>query len=49
MGEPTMSTQDEIPEDRLDELDAETVEDLDADEDAEDVRGGTTWACNGLQ
>ena len=28
--------------DALDELDAEAVEDLDADEDADDVRGGIT-------
>ena len=27
----------------LEELDAEAVEDLDVDEGAEDVRGGTTW------
>jgi hypothetical protein len=29
----------------LDELETETVQDLDADDDAEDVRGGTTWHC----
>lgn len=27
----------------LDTLDADAVEDLDVDEGAEDVRGGTTW------
>lgn len=29
----------------LDGLDTQTVEDLDAEQDAEDVRGGTTWDC----
>lgn len=29
----------------LDELDAEAIEDLDVNEAAEDVRGGTTWNC----
>ncbi len=36
------------PTDALDQLDAETVEDLDADEDATDVHGGpamTTGNC----
>ncbi len=31
--------------DDLDGLDTQTVEDLDAEQDAEDVRGGTTWHC----
>ena len=39
-----MSTED-VPEVGLDELDPETVEDLDVDEDAADVRGGTTFNC----
>ena len=29
----------------LDELEPETVEDLDVDDDAADVRGGTTFNC----
>ena len=33
----------------LDALNPETVEDLDAEEDAEDVRGGTTWLCPNTQ
>ena len=32
-------------DDGLEHLDAEVVEDLDVDEDAADVRGGTTRAC----
>ena len=32
-------------DDGLEELDAEVVEDLDVDEDAAGVRGGTTWQC----
>ena len=39
-----MSTHD-VPESGLDELDAEVVEDLDVDEDAADIRGGTTFNC----
>ena len=31
--------------DGLEHLDAEVVEDLDVDDDATDVRGGTTWNC----
>ncbi len=31
--------------DELDQLEPEIVEDLDVDEDAEDVRGGTTFNC----
>ena len=38
-------TTNDTPEDELDELDAETVEDLDVDEDAADIRGGTTFQC----
>jgi hypothetical protein len=39
-------TDNDRVEDALDELDTETVEDLDADEsEAEDIRGGTTWHC----
>lgn len=34
------------PEDEpLDDVDTEVVEDLDVDEDAHDVKGGTSWAC----
>ncbi len=33
------------PSVELDELDAEVVEDLDVEEDAEDVRGGTSLGC----
>lgn len=32
-------------DEQLDLLDAEAVEDLDVDEGAEDVRGGTTFRC----
>ena len=42
--EPKMTTND-APEDGLDDLESETVEDLDVDEDADDVAGGTTWTC----
>ena len=35
----------ESREEELDDLGSEVVEDLDVDEDAEDVRGGTTWTC----
>ena len=35
----------DVPQEELDELDTETVEDLDADEDADDVRGGITFRC----
>ena len=35
-------TDDDPAGDALDELDTETVEDLDTDEDADDVRGGVT-------
>ena len=34
-----------LPNDGLEDLDAETVEDLDVDEEAADVRGGTTFNC----
>jgi hypothetical protein len=37
-----------LPDDSLEsleDLDAETVEDLDVDDDAADVRGGTTFNC----
>ena len=39
-----MSTND-TPEDELEELETETIADLDVDHDADDVRGGTTWNC----
>lgn len=32
-------------DDTLDDVDTEVVEDLDVDEDAGDVKGGTSWAC----
>ena len=38
-------TTNDAPEDGLDDLESETVEDLDVDEDADDVAGGTTWTC----
>lgn len=32
-------------DEQLDDLAPETVEDLDAENNADDVRGGTTWHC----
>lgn len=40
-----MSMETERRDERLEDLDAEVVEDLDVDEDAEDVHGGTTRVC----
>ena len=42
-----MATGPETPDKDLDDLDAATVEDLDVEEEAEDVRGGT-WNCGTL-
>ena len=39
-----MSTND-ASDQKLEELETETVEDLDVDDDAEDVAGGTTHNC----
>jgi hypothetical protein len=37
---------DHDPKDEtLDDLDTEVVEDLDVDEDADDIEGGTSLAC----
>ncbi len=41
----TMNTQDNPTGGGLEDLDVETLEDLDVDEDAADVRGGTTFNC----
>jgi hypothetical protein len=38
------NTREETDE-ALEQLDTETLEDLDVDGDAEDVKGGTTWNC----
>lgn len=40
-----MSRKDDVLQDRLEDLDAEIVEDLDVDEDADDVAGGTSLGC----
>ena len=38
-------SRNDVPESGLDELEPEVVEDLDVDEDAADIRGGTTFNC----
>ncbi len=41
-----MAENDREPNDEtLDDLDSEVVEDLDADEDASDIEGGTSLGC----
>ena len=40
-----MTTPDDPAKEHLDDLEPETVEDLDVDEDAEDVKGGTSMGC----
>lgn len=41
VGEEAVSERGSDPQGKLDDLEAEVVEDLDGAEDAEDVRGGT--------